>query len=70
MATRISRSHLGELEPLSRSRSEILDALSIKFEDLLERVQSPAARKGMEAAFNASPMTLGRAASNAVRQRR
>jgi hypothetical protein len=69
MATRISRSHLGELEPLSRARPEILHALSIKFEDLLERVQSQAARKGMEAAFNASPMTLGRAAASAVRQR-
>jgi hypothetical protein len=42
------------------------DALSTKFESLLERLQTPAARKGMEAAFNASPAALGRAAVKAV----
>ena len=37
---------------------------------LLERMQTPAARQGMEAAFNASPAELGQAAANAARRRR
>jgi hypothetical protein len=52
----------GAIESLSSARSETLDALSTKFEGLLEQMQGPAARKGMEAAFNASPSALGRAA--------
>jgi len=59
-----------EFESLSSARSETLDALSTKFESLLERLQTPAARKGMEVAFNATPETLGRAAVKAVRRRR
>jgi len=56
-----------EFESLS-ARSETLDALSAKLEGLLERMQTPAARKGMEAAFNASPAALGRAAAKARRR--
>lgn len=59
-----------EFESLSSARSETLDALSTKFEGLLERMQSPAARKGMEAAFNATPEALGRAAAKATKRRR
>jgi prevent-host-death family protein len=59
-----------EFESLSSARSETLDALGTKFEALLERMQTPAARKGMEAAFNASPAALGRAAVEAARRRR
>lgn len=59
-----------EFESLSRARSETLDALTTRFEDLLERMQSPAARQGMEAAFNAPPSTLGRAAAAAAKRRR
>jgi len=59
-----------EFESLSSARSESLDALSTKFESLLERLQTPAARQGMEAAFNASPAELGRAANQAARRRR
>jgi len=59
-----------EFESLSSARSETLDALSTKFEGLLERLQTPAARQGMEAAFNASPAELGRAANKAARRRR
>jgi hypothetical protein len=55
---------------LSNARAETLDALSTKFESLLERLQTPAARKGMEVAFNATPGALGRAAAKAVRRRR
>ncbi len=59
-----------EFESLSSMRSETLDALSTKFESLLQRLQTPAARKRMEAAFNATPAALGRAAVNAARRRR
>jgi antitoxin Phd len=59
-----------EFESLSSARSETLDALSTKFEGLLERLQTPAARKGLEAAFNATPEELGRAAVEAARRRR
>ncbi|HEX4963932.1 MAG TPA: type II toxin-antitoxin system Phd/YefM family antitoxin [Thermoanaerobaculia bacterium] len=52
-----------EFESLSSARSETLDALSTKFESLLERMQTPAARQGMKAAFNATPAALGRASA-------
>src|SRR5262245_6129761 len=58
-----------EFESLSSARSETLEALSAKFDGLLERMQSPAARQGMEMAFNASPLVLGRAAAKATRRR-
>lgn len=58
-----------EFESLSSARAETLDALSAKFEGLLERMQTPAARKGMETAFNADPEALGRAAAKAARRR-
>jgi len=59
-----------EFESLSSARAETLDALSTKFEGLLERMQTPAAKQGMEEAFNASPAALGRAAAKAARRRR
>lgn len=39
---------------------------SAKFEGLLERLQTPAARDGLEAAFNATPAELGQAAVEAA----
>jgi len=59
-----------EFKSLSSARSATLDSLSSKFEDLLEQMQTPAARKGMEAAFNASPEALGKAAVEAAKRRR
>jgi antitoxin Phd len=59
-----------EFQSLSSSRAETLESLSFKFHDLLDRMQTPAARKGMEEAFNASPEALGRAAAKAARRRR
>ncbi len=59
-----------EFESLSSARSETLEALSSKFEGLLERMQTPAAKKGMEVAFNATPEVLGEAAVQATRRRR
>ena len=58
-----------EFTSLSSARAASLDALGTQFEGLLERMQGPAARKGMEAAFNASPAALGRAAAKAARER-
>jgi antitoxin Phd len=59
-----------EFESLSSARSETLDALSMKFEGLLERMQTPAAKEGMVAAFNAPPAALGQAAVQMARRRR
>lgn len=59
-----------EFESLSSARAETLESLSSKFDGLLDRMQTPAARKGMEAAFHASPEALGRAAVKAARRRR
>lgn len=52
-----------EFESLGRERSETLDELSARFKGLLECMQAPAARRGMQAAFDASPAELGRAAA-------
>ncbi|HXI24679.1 MAG TPA: type II toxin-antitoxin system prevent-host-death family antitoxin [Pyrinomonadaceae bacterium] len=46
-----------------------LDTLTNEFDALLERMQTPAARKAMTRAFNASPKQLGRAAVAAARKR-
>jgi antitoxin Phd len=59
-----------ELESLTSARSQSLDALSTRFDDLLERLQTPVAKQGMKAAFNASPEELGRAAVKAAKRRR
>ncbi len=51
-----------EFESLVQERSRSLDDLSLEFDELLDHMQTPQARKGVEAAFNASPTELGRAA--------
>ena len=59
-----------EFESLVQARSRTLDDLSVEFDDLLARMQTAKARKGMKAAFNAAPADLGRAAVKAARKRR
>ena len=59
-----------EFESLVKSRSPTLDDLGAQFDGLLARMQSPKARKGMAAAFNASPARLGRAALRAATRRK
>jgi len=59
-----------EFQSLVRARSRTLDDLGSEFDALLARMQTPKARKGMKAAFNASPAELGRAAVKATRKRR
>jgi antitoxin Phd len=52
-----------EFESLVNERSRSLDDLGGEFDELLARMQTPQARRGVEAAFNASPEELGRAAA-------
>jgi prevent-host-death family protein len=46
-----------------------LDALTGEFDALLDKLQTAGARRGMKAAFDASPGELGRAAVAAARKR-
>ena len=50
-----------EFDALTKARSASLDELTKEFDDaLLRRMQTPASRKGMSAAFNATPAQLGK----------
>lgn len=57
-----------EFESLVRERSRSLDDLNGEFDSLLVRMQAPQARKGVEAAFSASPDDLGRIAVTAAKK--
>ena len=59
-----------EFESLVKTRSHTLGDLHTEFDALLARMQTPKARRGMKAAFNASPAELGRAAEKAARKAR
>lgn len=59
-----------EFASLVKVRSRTLDDLGTEFDTLLARMQTPKARKGVEAAFKASPAELGRAAVKAARKAR
>ena len=54
-----------EFEALVKASAPQLDELDAQFDDLLARMQTPKARKGMMDAFNASPAALGNAAVKA-----
>jgi hypothetical protein len=56
--------------PLLKNRRTDVYAKHAEFDDLLNRMQNPKAKKAMDAAFNASPAKLGRAAVKAARKRR
>ena len=58
-----------EFNALARATESKLDTLSSEFDALLARMQTPKARAGMKAAFDASPKQLGRAAVAAARKR-
>jgi antitoxin Phd len=53
-----------EFRALVNGRSQSLSELDAEFDALLDRMQSPKAKKGVEAAFHASPAELGRAAAS------
>jgi len=59
-----------EFETLPRSREVKLDTLTHYFDDLYDRMQRPGARAAMQAAFQATPAQLGRAAVVGARRRR
>jgi prevent-host-death family protein len=56
-----------EFEALTRPESPALDELTDEFDALLDRMQTPRAKSGVAAAFDASPEELGRAAVKAAR---
>lgn len=59
-----------EFESLVKERSRSLDDLNTEFDELLARMRTPQARKGVETAFSASPEKLGRAAVTAAKKHR
>jgi hypothetical protein len=60
---------MAEFESLTGGARHGLDALSDEFDTLVERLQTPASRKALKAAFSAAPAELGRRAVGAVRRR-
>ena len=59
-----------EFESLVQVRSRSLESLGAEFDDLLDKMQNAKAKKGMDAAFNASPAKLGHTAVKAAHRRR
>jgi antitoxin Phd len=57
-----------EFQALVKARAHTLGELRAEYDTLLARMQTPRVRKGMEAAFDATPAELGRAAVKAGRQ--
>lgn len=60
---------MAEFEKLSNAGEQPLGALSRKYDEMLARMQTPRARKGMKAAFGASPKQLAQAALAQARKR-
>jgi len=58
-----------EFNALANANRMKLDTLSAEFDALLARMQTPAARAGMKAAFDASPQQMGKAAVAVARKR-
>jgi prevent-host-death family protein len=57
-------------EELLRAGRPALDQLTEESDDLLASMQTTKARRGMAAAFKASPTRLGRAAADAARRQK
>ena len=60
---------MDEFNALSNAHRAELATLSEEFDRLLARMQTPAARAGMNAAFHATPKELGKAAVAAAHKR-
>jgi antitoxin Phd len=60
---------MDEFTALTQATERTLEALSGHFDALLAGMQTPKARAGMKAAFDAGPRELGRAAVAAARRR-
>jgi prevent-host-death family protein len=61
---------VAEFESLVSARSRTLDVLGNEFDEMLAGMQTEKSRKGMKAAFNASPIQLGRAAVKGARRKK
>jgi prevent-host-death family protein len=61
---------MDEFNVLSNAHRAELETLSEEFDGLLARMQTPAARGGMKAAFHAAPKELGKAAVAAAARKR
>lgn len=61
---------VAEFQSLVSARSRTLDVLSNEFDELLAGMQTQKSRKGMKAAFNASPAQLGRASVKGARRKK
>lgn len=59
-----------EFQALIRDRTPSLRDLGAQYDTLLSNMQTPGARSGMAAAFNAPPAKLGKVAVKAARKRR
>ena len=59
-----------DFEDLARAREPGLGPLEARFDELLAGMQQPAAKRGVQAALNATPEKLGRAAVAAAGKRR
>ena len=59
-----------DFEALVKRQNQNLNDLGAEFDALLDRMQTPKARKGVQAAFNAAPAQLGRTAAKSARKRR
>ena len=59
-----------EFQALIRDRTPSLNDLRAEYDVLLARMQTPAAKQGMDIAFNAARAELGRAAVKAARKHR
>jgi prevent-host-death family protein len=60
---------IDEFKELAGARERKLEALGAEFDALLARMQAPAARAGVKAAFDATPARMGEAAVQAARKR-
>lgn len=57
-----------QYEALARAGSAALSDLTREFDDMLARMQAPAARAASKSLFRASPAQLGRAAARGARR--
>jgi hypothetical protein len=66
----VSKLSPGDILERGRVHSRNLDHFTKESDDLLDKMQTSEARKGMKAVFNASPDKLGHAAVKAWRKHR
>ena len=60
---------IADFRALTNAHRAGIEALTNEFDSLLAGMQTPAARAGMKAAFDATPKEMGNAATTAARKR-